>query len=60
LKRICIAASVSSKRIATTAEMGGTATSMRRAARMTVQDGIGDCFSLDGREARRDPKVEQN
>jgi hypothetical protein len=57
LKRICIAASVSSKRIATVAEKWGTATSMKRAARTTVQDGIG---TVGGREARRNPTVEQN
>jgi hypothetical protein len=45
MKRIRIAASVSSKCTAAVAEMGRTATSMRRAARMTVQDGIGNRFS---------------
>jgi hypothetical protein len=57
LKRICIAASVSSKRIATVAEKWGTATSMKRAARTTVQDGIG---TVGGRETRRNPTVEQS
>jgi hypothetical protein len=45
MKRILIAACVSSKCTAAAAELGGTATSMRRTARMTVQDGIRNRFS---------------